>query len=108
MSTMRDVEYEHGFILEEANGLPQREGGTWVKVHYEHHRYIREGDYKEGDEYAGEDTDTNVSGAPDMLPFLIWSSLPGMTRAFSQTTNLSGTHRIFHQKRSIKRRPSHE
>jgi len=65
---MRDVEYEHEFILEEAKVLPQREGGTWVEDQYDYHPYIRERDYSKDDRYTGEDTNTDVSETLDVHP----------------------------------------
>jgi hypothetical protein len=71
MAALRDLEYEHEFILEHAKLLPVTEYPDWVEDDYKHHESIRERAYHEGDEYDGEDTNTDVSSEQDE-----WTAIP--------------------------------
>jgi hypothetical protein len=62
MASMRHVEHEHEYILEDAKLIPTPVHVHWTDKNYNYHTFIQDTKYEEGDIYVGEDTD---AGMPD-------------------------------------------
>jgi len=61
MASMRHVEHEHEYILEDAKLIPTPVHVHWTDKNYNCHTFIQDIKYKQGDIYAGEDTDAGIS-----------------------------------------------